>query len=108
MWKPTPEEIKEIKGINRERSTVNDDYYGAMLPILLEHVEAYCNNSFRPPDIPGGVKIFLAKAIEHNQLKTGLKSRSMGSVSYSYDLEFPETLYKYLRPYKKVKFHASR
>lgn len=109
MWKPTLHDIEEIKLLNGEQGDGKDEYYSAMLPLLLEHVQAECNNSFGDPvTIPGGVKIFMAKAIQHNQNKAGLKSRTMGTVSYSYDLEFPESIYRYLRPYKRVRFHASR
>lgn len=108
MWEPTTEEIEEIKLINGEQGTVKDKYYGAMLPLLLDHVQEWCNNTFTPPNIPGGVKLFLAKAIQFNQNKAGLKGRTMGTVSYSYDLEFPASLYTYLRPYRRLKFHASR
>ncbi|WP_203364719.1 hypothetical protein [Bacillus sp. REN10] len=108
MWQPTQDEIEQIKLINGEQGTAKDGYYRTMLPLLLEHLEIYCNNKFTPPDIPGGVRIFMAKAIQHNCQKAGLKSRSMGTVSYSYDLEFPGSMYMYLAPYRRLKFHALR
>ncbi len=113
MWEPTAEQIKEIKLINGERGTEKDDYYRAMLPIVFDEVKEHCNNTFgetetEAPVLPGGVKKFMAKAIQHNENKAGLKSRSMGSVSYSYETDFPESLYKHLRPYRKVRFRAKR
>lgn len=111
---PTESDVAEVKAILNQSGTQNDEYIRTMLPLLLEDVMVYTNNDFGGIQeggklrIPGGVKIYLAKALEHNLLKAGLKSRSMGSVSYSYDLEFPESLKKYLKPYRKVKFHASR
>jgi len=112
-YKPTQSEIEQVKNINGWAGEEHEGYLNTMLPLLVEHVTAHCNNLFglnQTPaaKLPGGVMIFLAKACEHNKLKAGIKSRTMGSVSYSYDLDFPEAMYKYLRPYKKVKFHASR
>lgn len=113
MWQPTPDEIEEIKLINGEQSVEEDRYYLTMLPILFEHVKEVCNNNFghregTQPDIPPGVKIYMAKVIAFNKNKMGLRSRKMGSVSYSYDVEFPNSMDHYIRPYKKVKFHALR
>lgn len=115
-FKPTQQDVEEIKAINGIPSTEDkhDAYIMTMLPLLLEDAMAQTNNAFGGIHddgtlrLPGGVKIYLAKAIEHSLLKVGLKSRSMGSVSYSYDLDMPASVTKYLRPYKKVKFHASR
>lgn len=109
------EDVAEIKAIQNIDSTVtaHDAYIRTMLPLLLESVMAYTNNNFDITSegvmrIPGGVKIYIAKAIERNGMQTGLKSRSMGSVSYSYDTSVPDELKGLLAPYKKVRFHASR
>ena len=112
---PTQEDIDEIKAIMQMDAADDskDAYIRTMLPLMLESVMAYTNNGFSLSvdgtlKIPGGVKIYLAKAIERNTMATGIKSRSMGSVSYSYDTEIPSELKNMLTPYKKVKFHASR
>lgn len=114
-FKPTQQDVDEIKGILgiSFTDTSRDAYILTMLPLLLESVMTYTNNNFNIAAdgtlrIPGGVKIYLAKAIERNTLQTGLKSRSMGSVSYSYDNGVPDELKAFLAPYKKVRFHASR
>lgn len=112
MYNPTIIEIEEIKSILGIKNTKHDEYLSIMIPILLEHVTAFCNNNFTSRtgevDVPGGVRLFIAKACEHNMQNAGLKSRSMGSVSYSYELEFPLSLTSYIRPYKRLRFHASR
>ena len=110
---PTPLEIDEIKMILGWQGTESNEYLTTMIPLLVDHVTEYCNNTLGqdqtpPARLPGGVILFIAKACEHNKQKAGLKSRTMGSVSYAYDLEFPSSLMTYLRPYRKVKFHASR
>lgn len=115
VFKPSQTDVDEIKGILGIPliDTSKNEYIQTMLPLLLESVMAYTNNNFNIQAdgtlrIPGGVKIYLAKAIERNTMTTGLKSRSMGSVTYSYDNSVPDELKGFLKPYRKVKFHASR
>ena len=110
-FKPTQDDVNEIKAICGIEGESKDGYIKTMLPLLMESVMAYTNNTFDIQEdgtlrIPGGVKIYLAKAIERNTMKTGLKSRSMGSVSYSYDTSISEELKSMLAPYRKVRFHA--
>lgn len=100
-------EIEEIKSILGIKNSKHDEYLNVMIPILLEHVTAFCNNNFAD-NIPGGVRLFIAKACEHNMQNAGLKGRTMGTVSYSYELEFPSSLMSYIRPYKRLRFHALR
>ena len=105
--------MDEVRNIIRIQGTDHDAFLDVMVPILGEHVIEHCNNQFTKDErgdtvFPGPVKLFIAKAAEYNMQKTGLKERSMGSVSYSYDLQFPDSLYKYLRPYKRMKFLANR
>lgn len=114
VFKPSQADVDEIKGILGIpiTDTSKNEYIQTMLPLLLEAVMAYTNNTFIQADgtirLPGGVKIYLAKAIERNTMQTGLSSRTMGSVSYSYDHSVPNELKDFLKPYRKVKFHASR
>ncbi|MFJ9462147.1 phage head-tail connector protein [Viridibacillus arvi] len=105
---PTTEQLEQLKRINQEKKNKNDEYYQTVAPLLLDHVKEWCNNKFDVTALPGGVTIFIAKAIQHNMTNAGVKSRSMGTVSYSFDTDLPEGLYKTLAPYKKVKFRALR
>ena len=93
------EQIKQILGITTDK---HDAYLDTVIPLFLEFAEDYCNNTFEV--IPGPVKIFVAKAAQHNMQVAGLKSRTMGEVSYSYDTEFPSSILKYLSRYRKVRF----
>lgn len=101
-------EKAEVKKILQEKSTKHDEYFDTMIPLALDFAKEYCNNRFLGTDgkesLPGGVRIFIAKACEFNMAKSGLKGRSMGEVSYSYDTDFPPSLLKWLRPYRRVKF----
>lgn len=108
MWEPTQEEIDLLKQMNEVTGAKHDAFYLAMAPILFDVAKDHCNGKWEPLEMPQGVRLFIAKAIQFNVQKTGLTSRRMGSVSYSYDTEFPKAIWTYLRPYKKVKFHALR
>ena len=105
--------IEEVKAMSPKLSEGHDVFLSVMVPALNDYVIDYCNNQFTKNSygevvFPGPVKIFIAKACEFNIQKTGLKGRSMGTVSYTYDLEFPSSLEKFLRPYRRMRFHASR
>lgn len=114
-FKPTDADIQEIKTLAGIPSseTKHDEYIAVILPMLMEAVMTETNNNFGiladgTLRIPGGVKIYLSKAIQRNLRDSTIKSRSMGSVSYTYDTAVPKELLNLLTPYKKVKFHASR
>ncbi|MCJ0932926.1 phage head-tail connector protein [Virgibacillus halodenitrificans] len=83
----------------------HSDYLDIMLPLLLEFAEEKCNNQFDESNPPSGVKLFLSETIAYklDGKRKGIKSRSMGSVSYSYDTDLPDKVIKHLKPYKKVR-----
>ncbi|MGE7092533.1 phage head-tail connector protein [Lysinibacillus sp. NPDC048646] len=108
MWQPTQEDIEQLKLLNGVNGAKHDEFYRAMAPILYDVAKVHCNGKWELEKVPSGVMLFIAKAIQFNMTPTGLQGRSMGTVSYSYDTEFPKAIWTYLRPYKKVKFHALR
>lgn len=108
MWEPTQEEIDQLKQLNNVTGAKQDGFYRAMAPILFDVAKDHCNGKWEPSDMPQGVRLFIAKAIQFNTQSTCLKGRVMGTVSYSYDTEFPKAIWTYLRPYKRVRFHALR
>jgi len=99
------DEVKKLIGIT---TTKHDVYLTATIPLLIDFVRQYCRQSFTGKDgndaLPGGVKLFIAKAAEYNMQKAGVTSRSMGDVSHSFYVDFPESIKTLLRPYKKVGF----
>lgn len=108
MWEPTQEEIDQLKQLNNVTGAKHDGFYRSMAPILFDVAKDHCNGKWEPSEMPQGVRLFIAKAIQFNTQSTGLKGRVMGTVSYSYDTEFPKAIWTYLRPYKRVRFHALR
>lgn len=100
---------EDVKKLLQIKTTKHDDYLDAIIPLIIEDVKAKCNNQFLDPvsgdeSLPGGVKIYISKACQYNMQPSNLKSRSMGNVSYSFDLEFPTSITKLLSPYKRLKF----
>jgi len=85
-------------------------FLNVMVPLLLEFAEDKCNTKFDEVDVDGnlqpptGVKVFIAESIKHNLSAQGIASRSMGSVSYSYDTDFPDKITKHLNPYKELRW----
>jgi len=108
MWEPTQEEIDQLKQMNNETGAKYDEFYRAMAPVLFDVAKDYCNGKWEPLEMPHGVRLFIAKAIQFNMQTTGLTGRTMGTVSYSYDTDFPKAIWTYLRPYKRVGFRALR
>ena len=101
--------VSKVKTRLQITTSKHDQYLSEIAPDWLEWVKEETNNSFMvngEEKIPGPIIQFVAKASEFSMLKAGLKSRSMGSVSYSFDSELPEGIKKLYKPYKKVKFHA--
>ncbi len=72
---------------------------------LLEWAEAYCNTEFGE-EPPGGVELFLEKAVAYFNANEGLSSESLGDYSVSYENRIPPSLLALIEPYrvKTVKF----
>jgi Phage gp6-like head-tail connector protein len=96
--------IDEIATMAEVDLTKHQNYLNVMIPALLEKAQEYCNNTFDVKNPPGGVKVFLAESIQHKLNTKGLFSRTMGSVSYSFDTEVPVKVLRHLKPYRKVRF----
>ncbi|MEC5422122.1 phage head-tail connector protein [Virgibacillus sp. C22-A2] len=100
-------EVSDVKSILRWKTTKHDDYTTTMLPLMIEAVKDDCNNPFIDENgkesLPGGVQIAVAKWIEYNTNQAGVTGRSQG-VSYSYDVNVPDSIKSFLRPYKRLRF----
>jgi hypothetical protein len=101
-------ELETVKAILQIKTFNHDEYLITMIPLLVGFAKDQCNNSFLDEkgneELPCGIQLFVPKAIEHLMNKAGVTNRTMGSVSYSYDLDFPPAILKFLKPYRKVKF----
>ncbi|WP_107839446.1 hypothetical protein [Metasolibacillus meyeri] len=110
MWNPTAEEIAYYKKIANDKNATNDEYYEVMLPLVLDMLNEQLCQKFTQDTLPSSLKIFLAKATNFFGGNGALKSRSMGSVSYSFNFtELPSALTDLLTPYnacRKAKFHV--
>lgn len=110
MWKPTSDEINGIITLNGEKATAKRvDHYTALVPVLYDVGCSWSNNVFDMLDSAdrqkqSAMKLFIAKACQYFEIKIGLVSRSMGSVAYSFTDEIPATVYKPLKPYRKLRW----
>jgi len=99
------EEVKKILGIPTS-DTRHDQYLETVVPMFIDHAKAYCNRQFIDESgneyLPGGVKVAVAKWVEHNMTKSGLRSRTMGQVSYTYETDMPKDIQKMLVPYRRL------
>lgn len=113
MWIPTEEEIAYYKRLG-QNPDADDAYYADMLPLLLEHVNEECTQTFSPTELPGNVRLFLANAVTfYSNASFGLKSESVDDVTFSYDFDkLPGTLtgllakYGYGRSGMGARFHV--
>ena len=106
--------ILDVKGINIPVDSA--DIFERDVLDLLDDVKYITNNDFEGyKDYPFAIAKFIAGVIEHNErpdVKGNLKSRSMGTVSYTYndyDSTYPKHLMSLLDRFivrKKARFHV--
>ena len=111
--------VKEILGAKEINIPVEQDkLFNLEVQSVFDYVKHYTGNDFSEyTEIPFAIANYIASVIEYKErpdVKGNLKSRSMGTVSYSYkDVEgiYPSHLLSLLEPYmirKKARFHVLR
>ncbi|PAD36327.1 phage head-tail connector protein [Terribacillus saccharophilus] len=88
-------------------NTKHDEFIEAKISVLIEAAEDYCNQSFIVNGkyiLPAGVKQYVADAIKHDLRDTGLKSRQMGNVTYTFNTDYPDPVTKNLAPYRALRW----
>lgn len=100
--------IQEVKRLARIKTDKYDEYLTEIVPLLVEFARDKCNQLFEDDSgnekLPAGIKLFVAKAAEFYANPQGLSSRSMDTVSYSFEVELPQTTLDMLRPYRKLRW----
>lgn len=98
-------EVKNLIPIKQE-NTKYDTYLNTIIPMLEEFAKTYCKQSFTDDTgaeaFPGPVKIFVAKAAQYNMNPAGVNSRGAPGTSVSYEMDFPASIMRYLKAYRKV------
>lgn len=100
-------DLQSVKNMLSIKNTQHDDYLTEVIPLFIEQAKDYCNNSFLVDgveELPAGVKLYVAKAIQFNMNPSNLKGRTMGEVSYSYETDLPRSITRLLAPYRRVRF----
>lgn len=101
-------DIETVKRLLQIKTDEHDEYLEEAVPFYVEFAKDKCNDSFTKDDkevLPYGVQLFVAKAVEFNMNPVDLSSRSLGDASFSFITELPETIWAYLSPYKKLRWH---
>lgn len=96
-------DAKDVKLLNQIplSNTDNDEEINALINLYKPMADDYCNQNFDINNLPSGVKKFIADCIKYGS--TGnIASRSMGTVSYSYVTNIPDSMYQPLKPYRKL------
>ncbi|HSH50850.1 MAG TPA: hypothetical protein VK982_03915 [Bacteroidales bacterium] len=72
----------------------------------LNWIEDYCNNEFDKANLPGGVKLALDQLVEIDPLDFNIASEKLSDMSQTYasDGDIPKFIYKWLNPYKKLRW----
>ena len=97
-------DAKKVKLINEWNTTdeSRDAEITELIPHYLKVAEEYCNRSF-DKSIPSGVEEFIAHSISNSFARQGsLKSRTMGTVSYTYNSDSEQDSLKLLNKYRKL------
>ncbi|PTG01979.1 phage head-tail adapter protein [Staphylococcus chromogenes] len=109
------EEIKLLLKKNGvEIKPEEEDLFKMEVDGILEDVRDVTNNDFIKDGqivYPYPIKKYVADVLEYYQrpeVKRNLKSRSMGTVSYTYNDGVPDYISGVLNRYKRAKFHVFR
>ena len=70
--------------------------------MIKDFVKDYCRDDFRA-GFPGGVKIFIQKALDFLNQQSGKTSESLGDYSVSFESQIPKAMIETLYPYRRMK-----
>lgn len=96
-------DAQDVKLLNQLplNNNEHDDTFLKLIELYKPLADDYCNQSFDIKNLPSGVKKFIADCIKYGS-NGNIASRSMGTVSYSFVTDIPDSMYKPLKPYKKL------
>lgn len=98
---PTLEEFKTIKGIS---DTSHDERISALLPLVQDFIEEYCNSTF-PDGFPDGLKLTAIEMVDyHLGVSAAAQAQSIDGNSVQYRDDYPQSIMRVLRKYRRVKF----
>lgn len=110
--------VRDIKTILQIDETEHDDYIEAMLPLVIDMVEDYCNNTFAERNSDGslvktkegyrinksGIVVPIAKIIEYYMNQSGVSQQMVSRVMVTYSDDLPKSITSVLNKYRRVKF----
>lgn len=98
-------DAQDVKLLNQMplTDTENDETINRLIELYKPLADDYCNQTFNPDNLPSGVKKFIADCIKYGS-NGNIASRTMGTVSYSFVTDIPDSMYKPLKPYRKLRW----
>ncbi|UEX89692.1 phage head-tail connector protein [Staphylococcus ratti] len=96
-----PKEVKQLNKMPVE-DTSNDDVLTNLILFYKGIAEEYCNKTFVVP-YPFGVRKFIAESIKYGT-NGNISSRTMGTVSYTFVTDLPQSTYKHLKPLRRLRW----
>lgn len=97
-------DLDELKVRLKITDDSQDEFLAVALEDAIDYVKTWCNNPFSD-GFPGGVKKAITLIVKSMNENGNVSSQSLGDMSKSFfEGATMNEAYKYLRPYKKVKF----
>lgn len=102
-------DIQTVKDILMITDSKYDVYLDTVVPIFEEKIKEWTNNRFKDSEgnevLPINLQHTVAKWVQHDMnVKAGIKSRSMGEVSYTFDTDVPDFVKRDIAPYRRLRF----
>lgn len=99
-------DIQEVKDRLNITTTKYDAFLTANVPDLVQYAKDYCKQDFTDDTgaeaLPGPVKNFVARAAQYLLSPTGISSESAPGTNRQYNQDFPKSIMRYLKQYRKV------
>lgn len=100
--------VEEVKALLRIQTNEHDSYLSAMIPLVEEYVQDYCNRDFKDAQgnvaYPGGVKMAIAQMCQYHMKASGVQSESLSRHSITYAQSYPSEITNLLNTYRRPRF----
>lgn len=100
--------VEEVKRLLRLKDTSYDEYLSAVIPLIIQFVQQYCNRDFVNENgqvvLPGGIKLVVAKMCQFHMRDPNIASETLARHSISYDTNYPSEITNILNSYRRPTF----
>jgi uncharacterized phage protein (predicted DNA packaging) len=97
--------LEEVKTLLQITDTSQDTLINTLIPIAEDYVKQYTNN-FSDDEFPPAVKLVIAQIVSFHLVAkdTSIASEKVGGISYTYRDNYPDSVYKTLNTYRKLRW----